>query len=122
MNNEKEISNKTKAILIVIFLIIDILGLWLLTKCHDGDNSSSNTLYIHSYIYSQTLVKEKLKSPKSAKFPSYSDSFITDKGDKIVVSAYVDASNSFGVSVRTYYTATINIKNNEPQSGTVDIK
>ncbi len=76
-------------------------------------------MYISCYFYSQDLVKKQLKSPKSADFPWYSDSFIKDKGDTILVSAYVDADNSFGANIRTNYIASIKVKDGEPVSGYV---
>lgn len=104
-------------------------GIWalvfILWKCNawlDADNTSTsthNSLNATCYYYSQRLVKEKLKSPKSAEFPSYSDSFAKKNGNTITISAYVDAENSFGANVRTNYAATIEIKDGKPVSGSV---
>lgn len=85
------------------------------------DKNSKEDTYFQCYYYSQNLVKSKLKSPKSADFPWYSDSFIEDKGDTIIVSAYVDADNSFGASVRVHYKAKIKVEYGEPVSGTVTL-
>jgi len=54
----------------------------------------------------QNLVKKELKSPSTAKF-SYDDEEYTVKknGHDWKVSGYVDAQNSFGSSIRTYWTA-----------------
>lgn len=83
------------------------------------DKNSKSHIYTQCYYYSQTLVKSKLKSPKSADFPRYSDKFIKDNGDTVTVSAYVDAQNSFGATIRTNYIATIQIEDNKPISGSV---
>lgn len=91
----------------------------LITKKHTTNNSSKDHTYISCYTFSQSLVKDKLKSPKSAVFPLYSESFITDKGDTIIVSAYVNADNSFGSNIKVNYVATIQIKGGEPDKGSV---
>lgn len=51
-------------------------------------------------------VKNRLKSPSSAKFPwGYEEYNITkSSGNNYTVSSYVDAENSFGAELRTYYT------------------
>lgn len=57
----------------------------------------------------QDLVKEKLKSPSTAKFPStvFSSAYTVKwSGTKWKVSGYVDAQNSFGATIREYWTAT----------------
>jgi len=122
MNENK----KTKKVILIIFLIgisLNLLGCLLANLWYDNSKNtkSKDKTYIHCYNYSQDLVKEKLKSPKSADFPMYDESFITDKGNKIIITAFVDAENSFGATKRTNYIATINIKNNEPDSGVVTI-
>lgn len=89
----------------------------LLVSCAVNEDNDSPKLYSECYVYSQRLVKEKLKSPESAKFPIYNQSFVKDKGDTIIISAYVDANNSYGTSIRTDYIATITTKNGKPHSG-----
>lgn len=86
-----------------------------------SSHSSSNNINATCYYYSQRLVKEKLKSPKSAEFPSYSDNFAKKNGNTITISAYVDAENSFGVSIRTNYIATIEVKDGKPVNGSVTL-
>lgn len=66
---------------------------------------SQQTAY---YIIAQTIVKNALKNPSSAKFPSV----ITNAGEVamerngalVVVQSYVDATNSFGAKIRTNWT------------------
>ena len=102
----------------IIFLVVIFMVMCSPSK--DKKKSKQN-LYQECYYYSQELVKDKLKSPKSSDFPWYSDNFISDKGNKIIVSAYVDADNSFGANVRVQYTATITVKDKEIVSGTVSL-
>lgn len=110
---------KRSAIVVAIIAAIGVL-IYVDNKDKTKTPSKSDT-YIDSYYYSQELVKDKLKSPKSADFPWYSDSFIKEKGDTITVTAYVDADNSFGANIRVNYIATIKVKNGEPISGSVTL-
>ena len=122
MDDDKELNRKLlirlRDLIIVIVLII------LMVKCSDKKTSkttSKSDIYIPAYVYSQDLVKQQLKSPKSANFPLYNKSFIIDKGNTILISAYVDADNSFGANVRVNYTATINLKNDKPVGGSATL-
>lgn len=61
-----------------------------------------------AFVMSQNFVKQRLKAPGTAEFP-----FITDREVRVGVapnctfdvSAYVDAKNGFGASIRNRYTA-----------------
>lgn len=55
-------------------------------------------------------VEDKLKSPSTADFCSYTSMTATDLGNnKWKVSGYVDAQNSFGAVVREYWTVTLTL-------------
>ncbi len=59
-----------------------------------------------AYLQSQAYVKNALKSPASADFPSAYD--IRDLGDnRFVVSSYVDSQNSFGAMLRSDWVVTV---------------
>lgn len=122
--NTKSEKDIVKSLYIKIFILATVVTLIFVIIIGHGikkDRNSKSYTYTQCYYYSQTLVKAKLKSPKSADFPRYSDKFIKDNGDTIVVSAYVDADNSFGANVRVNYTAKIKIKNGKPESGNVTV-
>ena len=54
------------------------------------------------FIISQTFVKEKLKSPSSAKFPSeFETTYLGDSS--FVVKSYFEAQNSFGALLKNNY-------------------
>lgn len=66
-----------------------------------------------AFVMSQNFVKQRLKSPSTATFP-----YINDAGVKVfqdeplteckhVISAFVDAQNGFGGTVRNRYTVTM---------------
>lgn len=54
-------------------------------------------------VYVKYCVKQKLKVPSTAKFPSINEFKITEGNDGISVTGYVDAENSFGAKVRTEF-------------------
>lgn len=57
------------------------------------------------WAMAQSFVKDKLKSPKSADFPIYTDSKISieNAGSYYRVTGYVDAENSFGAEIRATF-------------------
>lgn len=67
--------------------------------------SASDDDYWYAVTAAQELVKERLKSPSTAKFPldSYS---VSRSGNNWKVSGYVDAQNGFGAISRSNWTVT----------------
>lgn len=64
----------------------------------------------NAYIYTQSFVETRLKSPATADFPSIHKDGIQSKavGDCVFeIIAYVDAQNGFGTMLRTHYVARI---------------
>lgn len=57
------------------------------------------------WAMAQSFVKDNLKSPKSADFPTYGDSKVSIKnsGSYYKVTGYVDAENSFGAEIRATF-------------------
>lgn len=97
-----------------------IAVLFIAFMTHIVNDGSPN--YSNCYVFSQELVKDELKSPSTAKFPRYDKSFFTTDSKTVTVSAYVDAQNSLGATVRTNYIATIVINSKgEPVSGIVQL-
>ena len=117
----EENQNTYKRVGELLIIAIFVVAVVLIFGKKNTNHNSKGDKCIACYIYSQDLVKKKLKSPKSADFPLYNKSFATDKGDTVLISAYVDAENSFGATVRVYYNATIQLEDDEPVSGTATI-
>lgn len=67
-------------------------------------------------VMAEKLIKPQLKSPSSAEF-DYADckENAHRSGDTWTIRSYVDADNSFGAHIRTYYTAKLT---NTPPSDT----
>ena len=106
--------NNNSAILATTIIIILIAIVVISTGANSGDktNVSRDTLIYES----QRAVKNELKAPSTAKFPVYSsfDVNSTHRSDgKYEVSSYVDAENSFGVPIRSYFTVYITFSSHE---------
>lgn len=70
--------------------------------------SSNDVNYSYAITAAQSLVKDALKSPSTAKFPIGGEAAYVVKrnGDDWIVSGYVDAQNRFGAVVRENWIAT----------------
>jgi hypothetical protein len=56
-----------------------------------------------AYIMMQDFVKDRLKSPASAKFPGMREIEMTKDGFEYSVAAYVDSQNTFGAMLRIQF-------------------
>lgn len=77
-----------------------------------GSSSDVESNNIDAWVAAKHEVKARLKSPSSAKFPmSYTSPGvdISNNGSQYTVSSFVDADNSFGASVRTYFTVVLDM-------------
>lgn len=63
----------------------------------------------NAYFYAQDRVKELLKAPATADFPSFSPEFVSGSGRDFKVAAYVDAQNGFGAKLRNHFTCDVHI-------------
>jgi hypothetical protein len=69
----------------------------------------------YAAVYCKDLVKNSLKSPKSADFP-WGDRAIFS-GGQYVMNSYVDAQNSFGAEIRTHFRCVLQHSGNDEYSG-----
>lgn len=105
---DKEANMKNGLLSAIISILVLIVGFIILYNVAGFSSSSSTDDYkSDAYAVAQHYVEEKLKAPKTADFPWYDESYVTVSGNKYTVSAYVDAENSFGANVRTYFTVTM---------------
>ena len=78
---------------------------FLFSKCSSFKDPKKD-----AWVCAQDVVESELKSPSSAKFPWYSERFITDLGNnEYMISAYVDSDNSFGAKIRSEFTVTLTL-------------
>lgn len=72
----------------------------------ESRSATSDESLAMARIMSEELVKQRLKSPSSAKFSA--SPFIELLGNKTYsVTGYVDSQNSFGAMIRTRYNAVV---------------
>lgn len=69
-------------------------------------------------IVAHRLVTRRLKSPKTAEFPSYDEAITRHMGNCVHrVISYVDSQNGFGAMIRTTFAATIDMTNYDADGG-----
>jgi len=74
--------------------------------------SSKDDDFWFAVTAAQNLVKEQLKSPSTASFPSSASAYrVETDGTYFYVSGYVDAQNSFGAELRQEWTASFKMGN-----------
>jgi hypothetical protein len=94
-------------VVIAIFLVLCNIDP---TKSSTPTTESEQSKEVRAFVYSQHAVKDSLKSPATAKFPSITnDSVVVTKisTDKYRITAFVDSENSFGALIRSAYQVTI---------------
>jgi hypothetical protein len=104
------------------FLALGILGSWGVDKGKPTDRPLTDINQLESvkrekqekesqlsaYVMAQDFVSSKLKAPATAKFPTFSNDFVTFLGDnRYRISAYVDAQNSYGATIRTHFSCVV---------------
>lgn len=66
--------------------------------------SAGRSAATSAYVYAEEAVKQKLKSPSTAKFPYYdTDSLSKSSDGSYTISSYVDSQNSFGAMIRSQW-------------------
>lgn len=75
---------------------------------------------VDAWVCAQDIVNSKLKVPSTAKYCSYPNAEITwNGGSDYTVKGYVDASNSLGAKIRTYFTVTLTLTKEGYKNGYV---
>ena len=95
---------RMKKYLMLIFILVVI-------SC--GSESKIDQLKNHAGIISIDFVKDKLKDPSAANFPTF-DRVVEEIGENTFkVISYVDAKNSFGAQSKTYYRVVLKYNGGE---------
>ena len=92
------------------FILLLVIS-FLLPNCFGGDDgSTSSSRDLLAFNYSEDYVKQRLKSPSTAKFPKSSEkrNYITKvSDDEYIIEAWVDSQNGFGAMIRSSYSCVI---------------
>lgn len=104
----------------VIGVLICLIPLFILIHNYNNNISNKNHSGSDEYYFACTAaqeeVKQRLKSPSSAKFPVCSEMNITNTGDKWTIIGYVEAQNSFGAMLKSDFTVKIELLGNNKYS------
>ncbi|MCG7626041.1 hypothetical protein [Epibacterium sp. Ofav1-8] len=89
------------------------------TACQDDSETESRCSKPDAYLQAKDAMRQRLQSPSSAKFPALPDGPLYSSGEVILatkekgddcligVSAWVDAQNAFGATLRTQWSADL---------------
>ena len=106
-------------IIVGVIIVIILLGAggWFYFAAQQNEAQTKKAdevdIYIQIYIQAQEFVKQGLKSPATAKFPSLAIQ-VDDLGDKrYKVLSYVDSQNSYGALLRNDWTVIMKLSENE---------
>jgi hypothetical protein len=90
--------------LMLIALLIGAVWLfWHMFAPHTTEAPSTPDQF-NAYVDCQSFVKQNLKAPSTAEFPSISEATIVHtQSNQWSVSSYVDAQNSFGAPLRSTF-------------------
>lgn len=103
--NVHNVNNTNKLSLFITVCVVFIIFIGIIYFMNKG-----NSREMDAWVCAMHVAEERLKSPSTAKFCSFSDASITDMGDdRYKVQGYVDAENSFGVRVKTEFTVTLTL-------------
>lgn len=102
---------KVICILIAVLLCVGLIGYCLSLNPKPEKDTVSTPNGLSAFYQSHYYVKQRIKSPSTAKFPNplnNREMIGVDLGEgRFMVSAYVDAQNSFGVVIRNRYTCIL---------------
>lgn len=129
MVEQKNEDRKMKPFFTISFYIVVavfVISVFALTKFIDSripTNAPSQSVQpahedkadeMEAIIMAEKIVKQKLVSPSSAKFPRSSETTaVKVDEDTWVISSYVDSQNRFGAMLRTYYIAKVKYLGND---------
>ena len=103
VQNKKKVVNFISGIVTVALVFAIIIGV---SGGFENDERDA-------WVCAQNVVESRLKSPSTADFCSYPEATVTDLGsNRYKITGYVDAQNSFGAVVRSYFTVTLTLTKN----------
>lgn len=90
--------------MVAAILAVSIMIL-VAVQCTSDSEPSQNDWQVESYVTTQQIVKNNLKSPSTADFPWTPGKFAFVQVDETTwqLNSYVDCQNGFGATVRTHY-------------------
>ena len=114
MNDKKSTISTKMSVTIVCIVLAIIIGFAFFcnSMCSGTEEESESSKEIKALVCSESEVKDYLVSPSSAKFPYINSEQVKVEKiekNKYFVDSYVDSENSFGAMIRTYYSCTVTL-------------
>ena len=108
----KTLRNKNANLIIVstIFLVVGAIGLFIQDISKPDPNAwKTRNNSSMAYAMMQGFVKDRLRSPSSAKFEWITEPgcIIVKEGFDYSISSWVDSQNAFGVMIRTRFSGVV---------------
>ena len=101
ITGKKDLDPKQVGMGVSVLLILFLCLICLCSSIFNGKGKEKN-YELAAYVGCELYVKETLKAPASAEFPSTSTADIRELENKVFeIRSYVDAQNSFGAMIRT---------------------
>lgn len=93
----------------IVLVLLFVVGMCVNTVDESSETAPARSHdEITAYTMCQKFVEDRLKAPRTAKFPWSASELTTDLGDgRYQVRAHVDAENSFGAMLRTRFVCTV---------------
>lgn len=116
---DKKEKSSSKIIIAALFVLLTLLCVGTLLTT-DPDEPSTGASPSRASIMCKNIVESQLVAPSTAKFANYNEQKIWTLGKEsgkydnaYRVRSYVDAQNSFGAKIRTFYTCDISYDGGE---------
>lgn len=114
---KKKDERKNQIYGIITLLVITALCLIIFSTCsNNGDDSSEKPdepTETDAFIMCRLFVEDRLKAPRTAKFPASSTAKISQSNNRFTVSSYVDAENGFGALIRSDFLCVVEYQGDE---------
>lgn len=102
-----------------IFVVVFLVFVASCTMSMGKDGSKDEPTESLAIVSCERIVKDRLKSPSSAKFSNQS---ATGSGNTWVSRGIVESQNSFGAMIATKYTCTVTFRDDGTYSGTARLE
>jgi hypothetical protein len=91
---------------IIVILIVFVFLIGVFTPSEVEKFTPTNDT---AYHYAESKIKDMLKAPSTADFPSYSErvGHVQRLGNEFTINSWVDSENSFGAKIRTKFSCKV---------------
>jgi len=111
-NTKNEQQQKKKyAVLLTVLLFVIIASVSVIIVVMSTTNKPELTMEQQAYYAAREVVLGYLKAPSTAEFQPYAEGIVAQRGaNQYTVNLWVDAQNSFGAMIRTYFMVDVELQ------------